>query len=152
MREPEVAMLRMEPSIEGSRTVGTVDEDWTRCFAVKALPELDVRAMDGEGDGGNIGAEEWPWPCLYSSSFRLRVRHTVGVSGKSKPCEVALSLQTCFDVGVSASAVAFDIESSLTDGGVDARDDADVLSGPESGVLLGRGEEPMPSLLGIGDT
>lgn len=58
-------MVRMEPSIEGSRTDGNdtdfippVGEDWIRCLAVKVLPELDVRIMEGEGEGGDIGIDE----------------------------------------------------------------------------------------------
>ena len=59
-------MLRMEPSIEGSRTDGDdtnfvppVGEDWTRCLVVKILPELDVRAKDGEGEEEDIGVDRW---------------------------------------------------------------------------------------------
>lgn len=64
-REAEVAMLRMEPSIEGSRTDGDdtnivppVGDDWTPCLAVKPLRELDVRATDGEGEGGDNGVDK----------------------------------------------------------------------------------------------
>ena len=65
-REPQVAMLRMDPSIEGSRVNGDdtnfvppVGEDWVRCSVVKALFELDVRATDGEGEGEQICGDVW---------------------------------------------------------------------------------------------
>lgn len=58
-REPEVAMLRMEPSIDGNlidgdeaNLVPRVGEDGIRCLAARALHELDVRVPDGEGEGG----------------------------------------------------------------------------------------------------
>jgi hypothetical protein len=57
-------MLRIEPSIDGSRTDGDdinfdppVGEDWTRCLIVRVPPELDVRAKDGEGEGEDIAVD-----------------------------------------------------------------------------------------------
>lgn len=58
-RELGVTMVRMEPSIEGSRAefFPPVGEDRTRALAVKPLPELDVRVTEGEGEAEVIGVD-----------------------------------------------------------------------------------------------
>lgn len=91
--EPEAAIPRMEPSIDGSRADGDdhdfvppVGEDAAR-LAARTFLELDVRAMEGEGKEGEIGVDEWVSSWIYSSSFRLRVREGVGVEGMANACE-----------------------------------------------------------------